>query len=88
MSHRIDQQLVADALQMAIYQGRPPPGLIQHSDQGQRYIASAYRTVFEDGEQARSAIFEYTEVFYNRQRLHELPGFKSSAPHEAKTTVA
>ncbi len=46
MSNRIDQQLVLDALHMAIAQRCPEPGLIHHSDQGQQY-AGAYRAVVE-----------------------------------------
>lgn len=126
MSHRIDQQLVIDALRMAIHQRRPAPGLIHHSDQGQQYAGSGYRTmleahdmvqsmsrkgncldnavaesffsnlknelvhhtVFDDREAARSAIFDYMEVFYNRQRLHESLGFKSLVDFEALAYVS
>lgn len=31
--------------------------------------------VFDTREQARRAIFEYIEVYYNRKRLHSTPGF-------------
>lgn len=126
MSQRIDQQLVIDALQMAIRQRQPGPGLIHHSDQGQQYAGSTYRamlqahgiiqsmsrkgncldnavaesfysnlknelvhhTVFEDRDAARSAIFDYMEVFYNRQRLHQSLGYKSPAHYEALAGVA
>lgn len=33
--------------------------------------------IFESHEQARSAIFEYVEVYYNRIRLHSALGYKS-----------
>ncbi len=126
MSNRIDQQLVIDALRMAIEQRRPEPGLIHHSDQGQVYAASAYRAMlrghgivqsmsrkgncldnavaesffsnlknelvhhvrYDDRDQARSAIFEYLELFYNRQRLHQSLGFVSPANFEAMASVA
>jgi len=126
MSHRIDQQLVLDALHMAIEQRRPQPGLIHHSDQGQQYAAAAYRTalsahgivqsmsrkgncldnavaesffsnlknelvhhrVFEDRDQARSAIFDYMELFYNRQRIHQSLGFVTPDDFEAMARVA
>ena len=42
MSERIDQQLVIDALNMAIVQSRPEPGLIHHTDQGRQYSSTAY----------------------------------------------
>ncbi len=36
-----------------------------------------HHEVFEDRDEARSANFDYMEVFYNRQRLHQSLGFKS-----------
>ena len=36
-----------------------------------------YRTVFATRDQARLAIAEYIEVFYNRQRLHSGLGYKT-----------
>lgn len=126
MSQRIDQQLVVDALHMAIRQRRPQHGLIVHSDQGQQYAGSAYRTVlqqygivqsmsrkgncldnavaesffsnlknelvhhivFEDRDEARTAIFDYMEVFYNRKRLHQSLGFTSPIDFEMMAKVA
>lgn len=126
MSNRIDQQLVLDALRMAITQRCPEPGLIHHSDQGQQYAGAAYRAmleahsiiqsmsrkgncldnavaesffstlknelvhhiVFEDRDEARSEIFDYLEIFYNRQRIHQSLGFKSPMNFEAMTDVA
>ncbi len=38
-------------------------------------------TVFATREQAMAAIFEYIEVFYNRQRRHSALGYKT--PHQA-----
>ena len=126
MSQRIDQQLIVGALLMAIKQRRPPHGLIVHSDQGQQYAGSAYRTVlqqhgmvqsmsrkgncldnavaesffsnlknelvhhvvFEDRDEARLAIFDYMEVFYNRKRLHQSLGFTSPVDFEMMANVA
>jgi putative transposase len=42
MSERIDQQLVIDALNMAIVQSKPEPGLIHHTDQGRQYSSTTY----------------------------------------------
>ena len=36
-------QLVCDALTMAIWQRRPKPGLIHHSDRGSQYASKAFR---------------------------------------------
>lgn len=126
MSQRIDQRLVVNALHMAIRQRRPQHGLIVHSDQGQQYAGSAYRTVlqqhgivqsmsrkgncldnavaesffsnlknelvhhivFEDRDEARTAIFDYMEVFYNRKRLHQSLGFTSPIDFEMMANVA
>ena len=126
MSGRIDQQLVVDALHMAIQHRRPSPGLIIHSDQGQQYAGSTYRAalrdhsfiqsmsrkgncldnavaesffsnlknelvhhvVFENRDEARAAIFDYMEIFYNRKRLHQSLGFRSPADFEMMANVA
>lgn len=42
-----------------------------------------HRTVFPTRAQARKAVAEYIEVFYNRQRLHSGLGYKT--PHEVAT---
>jgi putative transposase len=43
-----------------------------------------YRTVFPTRRKARSAIAEYIEVFYNRQRLHSSLGYRTPANVEAE----
>lgn len=43
MSHRDDQALVEDALQMAIKARRPQPGLIHHTVRGSTYASQRYR---------------------------------------------
>lgn len=42
-----------------------------------------YRDVWATRAQARRAIFEYIEVFYNRQRRHSSLGYRSPAHYEA-----
>ncbi len=42
------------------------------------------QTKFHDREEAKSALFEYIEVFYNRRRLHSSLGYKSPAAFEQK----
>lgn len=44
--------------------------------------------VFEDRQAARTAIFEYVEVFYNRQRRHSTLGdlTPGEADRQARTT--
>ena len=41
-----------------------------------------YRRQFEDQAQVRQVLFEYIEVFYNRQRLHSALGYRSPADFE------
>lgn len=42
LSRQIDAQLTLDALDMALIQRRPAPGLIHHSDRGVQYASLAY----------------------------------------------
>jgi len=42
-----------------------------------------HRTVFPTSGKARTAIAEYIEVFYNRQRLHSSLGYRTPAQAEA-----
>ena len=37
---------------------------------------------YQTREEAKASIFEYIEVFYNRQRRHSSPGYKSPAEYE------
>jgi putative transposase len=41
-----------------------------------------YRRAFEDAAQVGEAIFDYIEVFYNRQRLHSALGYQTPADFE------
>ena len=41
-----------------------------------------YRRHFEDAGQLRRALFDYIEVFYNRQRLHSALGYRTPASFE------
>ena len=41
-----------------------------------------YRRAFEDVADVRQAIFDYIEVFYNRQRLHSSLGYQTPADFE------
>ena len=126
MSERIDQQVVLDALIMALGECRPGPGLIHHTDQGRQYSSTAYVEMlkrhgmvqsmsrrgncydnavaesffsslknelvnhcsFKTREEARMAVFEYIEVFYNRQRRHQSLDYVSPVDYERSLTVA
>jgi transposase InsO family protein len=41
-----------------------------------------YRRQFQDAAEVRRALFDYVEVFYNRQRLHSALGYRTPADFE------
>ena len=43
---------------------------------------------FKTRREARSAIFEWIEVFYNRERLHETLGYVSPVRYEEQYVVS
>jgi putative transposase len=126
MRERINLTLAVEALTMAIHQRRPKPGLVHHSDQGQLYLATAYRQLlkahgmiqsmskkgdcydnavaesffsnlkneltwhrtFATRDEARGAIFDYIELFYNRERLHQTLDYVSPVRYEEERVVA
>jgi len=117
---RRDEQLVLQALRMALQQRQPPTGLLHHSDRGSQYTCAAYRDLlalhgitvsmsrkgdcydnavmesffgslkaecvdrrdFPTHAAAHTALFDYLEVFYNRQRLHSALGYRSPVAFE------
>jgi putative transposase len=46
-----------------------------------------HHSTFHTREEARTAIFEYIEVFYNRQRLHQTLGYVAPADYERRAGV-
>ena len=112
MSRWLKADLVNDALQMALDQRQPLPGLIMHTDRGSQYVADSYLRLLhryeiqpsmsrkgdcwdnavaesffhtlksecvyledlQTREQAQQTVFDYIEVFYNRQRRHSANG--------------
>jgi len=126
MANRITQELSLAALEMALEQRRPGPGLMHHSDQGSQYTAKQYRDrleahgiaasmsrkgnprdnavvesffsnlknelthhrSFANQAQARSEIFDYIEIFYNRQRAHATLQYISPIEYEEQSNGA
>lgn len=114
------------ALNMALLQRRPAPGLLCHTDQGSVYGASTYRdlltahgvrpsmsrrgnchdnavaesffstlknemthhTIYDSRAQARAAIADYIEVYYNRARPHQTLGYRTPIETEEKRRSA
>lgn len=121
MSDTIDRHLCLSALQMALVNRQPPPGLVHHTDRGSQYASDEYQAAlltlgfvgsmsrkgncwdnavaesffatlktelcnprrFATRAEARQAIFEYIEVFYNRERLHSSLDYRSPTEYES-----
>lgn len=47
-----------------------------------------YHRHYATRDEAKQDIFEYIEVFYNRQRRHSTLGYHSPAEYETRTAVA
>lgn len=126
MAPHLRASLVIDAVEMAITNRKPSPGLVHHSDQGSQFTSFAFgrklrdsgilasmgavgtaydnavaesffstlkrelvrRVRFQTRAEARSAIFEFVEVFYNRQRRHSTIGMVSPAEFERHYALA
>lgn len=54
MADHMRQELVIDALQMAVHRRRPAPGLVHHSDQGGQYVSLGFGQAAREAGIARS----------------------------------
>ena len=117
-------ELPLAALDMALGQRGPVPGLLHHSDQGSQYTSHLYQDELkkhgiipsmsrrgecwdnavvesffgslkseldlprrhQTSDQVIAKVFDYIEVFYNRQRLHSFNGYRTPAQAEAEAT--
>ncbi len=63
-----------------------------HSDRGSRYASGTLKIELDqplaDHAAARRALFDYIEVFYNRQRLHSALQYTSPAAYEQQHQAA
>jgi len=120
MAEHLRIELVLAALDMALWNRRPAPGVIHHADHGCQYTSLAFgsrgqeagvvpsygsrgdcfdkaitesffatlecerlqRQSFRTQTQARSAIFDDIEGFYNPHRRHAALGYRSPADYE------
>lgn len=115
-------ELVVEALAMAVWNRRPAPGLVHHSDQGTQYTSLAfgrrcreariarsmggvadcydnavcesffatlktellYRRSWPTREEAKTAIFDYVESWYNPRRRHSTLDYLSPVEYEQR----
>jgi putative transposase len=122
MASYLRTELVLDALEMALWNRRPEPGLVHHTDHGSQYTSLAFgrrcreagiaqsmgsvgdsydnalaesffaslecelidRSRWRSFTEARMAIFDYLECFYNPRRRHSSLGYLSPADYERR----
>jgi transposase InsO family protein len=120
MDKHMTEELVLNALRMALFRRKVSSKLLLHSDRGSQYasisyqhllknqgitcsmsrkgncwdnapmesffrtlkVECVYRYTFETREQAKRSIFDYIEVFYNRQRGHSALNYLSPMNYE------
>jgi len=125
MQSTLERSLTLRALEMAVAQRRPGPGLIHHSDRGSQYACEDYQKALQrrgllpsmsrkgdcwdnapgeslfgtlkcelvhhwgrpSRDRARREVFDFIEVFYNRQRLHSSLGYLSPADFERQSVA-
>ena len=122
MADHLRTELVLDALEMALWNRRPPPGLVHHSDHGCQYTSLAFgsrcrqvgiavsmgsvgdcydnalaesffatleceliaRSCWRTHTEARMAVFDYIEGFYNPRRHHSALAYLSPVEYERR----
>jgi transposase InsO family protein len=120
MDKRMTDELVINALKMALFKRKIATGLLLHSDRGAQYASHDYQSLLKDygitcsmsgqgncydnapmesffhslkveciysqifatRNEAKSAIFDYIEIFYNRQRKHSSLNYMSPVNYE------
>ena len=122
MADHLRTELVVDALEMALWNRRPAPGVVHHSDHGCQYTSLAFgrrcrqagvavsmgtvgdcydnalaesffasleceliaRSRWRTHTEARMAVFDYIEGFYNPRRRHSALAYLSPAEYERR----
>lgn len=77
----------AGIVQSMSQSGNPYDNAVQESFFSRLKNELLHHRTFATRQQARSEIFEYIEVFYNRQRLHSALGYRSPFEFEALQAV-
>lgn len=81
-----DSNLVVNALDMAIKNRQPAAGRIIHADHGVQFISWAVTNKIRTPADLANAMFEYIEIFHNRQRQPSKLGYVSPTEHEPRLT--
>ena len=122
MADHLRAELVVDALDMALWNRRPAPGLVHHSDHGVQYTSLAFggrcreagiarsmgsvgdcfdnalaetffatlecelvaRSRWRTHGEARMAVFDFIEAFYNPRRRHSALAYLSPVEYERR----
>lgn len=86
--------LVKDALAMAWWRRRPPPGLIFHSDRGSQYCSAEFQNALKDWKMRSSMSRKGncwdnapTESFWGRLKTASVHGHKFATREEARQAV-
>jgi transposase InsO family protein len=125
MSARMKDELVLEALRMALFHRKIQANLLLHSDRGSQYTSDAVQQVlkqhdiqcsmsrkgncwdnatmesffhsmktecvhhenYQTRDEAKRSIFDYIEVFYNRQRKHSYLGYQSPEQFELRNAA-
>ncbi len=126
MDKRMTDELVINALKMALFKRKIVSGLLLHSDRGSQYASHEYQAIlknygivcsmsnkgncydnaamesffhslkveciynqlFSTRNEAKLAIFDYIEIFYNRQRRHSALNYLSPVNYEMAFAVS
>jgi putative transposase len=91
-------ELVIDAFDVANWRRRPAPGTIFHSDHGSQYVAWAFGRRLREagllasmgsvGDAFAHAMFEWIEVFSDRQRRHSTLDYKTPVDYDRTRPTA
>lgn len=94
MSHRMTQQLVIDALTMALFRRGFPKGTIIHSDRGSQYCAAAYQRLIRKkglrcsmGRRANCYDNAAMESFFHTLKVEEIHRRRYRTRSQARASV-
>ena len=94
MSASLEATLVIDAMQMALEQRRPTPGLMHHSDRGSQYASCDFRQLLDDHGIAcsmsrRGNCYDNapTESFFGKLKAEWVHGENYATRHEARQHI-